>query len=192
MWSSRCFWCTFVNGEYRLLMGSTEYREPFPGQSTSIFSLWQALGKIDGLGLRTRSGLWCCMHTAHNHVGPSLFLKKSWLFWDEFFFIALLFSTSSWSMFFMMCQKTKRQNSYAIKKDIKNYIVWNKCFTRLVLNVCSPSVALNQGRTLPPATHNKSRVVPPIGQIAQKNKNFARPGSNSNACNIRLPGCGTR
>ena len=45
-------------------------------------------------------------------------------------------------------KKTKIQNSYAIKKDIKNYIVWNMCFKRLVLNACSLSVALYENGKL--------------------------------------------
>ena len=62
--------------------------------------------------------------------------------------ITLSSSTSSWWMFFMMWQKTKRQNSYAIKKDKKKHIVWNMCFKRSVLNVCSLSVALNENGNL--------------------------------------------
>ena len=63
------------------------------------------------------------------------------------FFITLLSLTSSWWIFFIMWQQ-KRQNSHALKKTLKNDIVWNMRFKRLVLNICSLSVALNQNSKL--------------------------------------------
>ena len=52
------------------------------------------------------------------------------------FCITLLSSTSSWWMFFLMWQKKKTEQLCYIQ----NYIVWNMCFIRLVLNDCSLSM----------------------------------------------------
>ena len=51
---------------------------------------------------------------------------------------------------FSWCDKKqkKRQNSYAIKKTYENHIVWDMCFKRVVLNICSLSVALNKNGKL--------------------------------------------
>ena len=44
--------------------------------------------------------------------------------------------------------KEKNIKQLCFKKDIKNYIVWNMGFKRLVLNVCSLSLALNKNGKL--------------------------------------------
>ena len=52
-------------------------------------------------------------------------------------------------VFYDVTEKNKKY-SYAIKIHVKNSIVWNMCFKRLVLNVCrhNLSVALNENGKL--------------------------------------------
>ena len=45
-------------------------------------------------------------------------------------------------------KKQKKTKQLCYKKTYKNYIVWNMCFKRLVLKVCSLSVALKENGKL--------------------------------------------